>query len=219
MTNNRKYFFYFISWTCIIVCLADFIVTYALGKQLPEYSRITDPTSKLGSSISPVALYISTWWVFIGVIYIFLGIGFRRIFADYGKSVILASWILIIYGIGEGIGSGLFPYNFVGNKITISGIFHEIFGGIAVFIILILPLVLRKIFIREKYPFLFKFFMITFIAGIMAMTLLSIARFPGHEHNFFSGYFGLWQLLFTIVIYCNLIAIGIMMMRKLRDLK
>jgi hypothetical protein len=218
MTTKWKHFYLFASWACILVCFADFIVTYALGKQFPGYNPYTDAISKLGSSISPVAIYISAWWVLIGVIYILFGIGFKRVFADKGKPTIISFWIIIIYGIGEGIGSGIFPYNYIGNDLTLSGIFHEIFGGTAIFIILILPLVLRKIFTRQNNLYLFLFLLIMFFSGILMITLMSIARFPGYANNYFSGYFGLWQILLTMVIYCNLIAMAIMMINKIRDM-
>jgi hypothetical protein len=219
MTINRKHFALFASWACIFVCLSDFVITYTLGKQYPEYRLMADPISNLGASVSPIALYISAWWIMIGIIFILFGISFKNLFADKGKPTLITCWIIIIYGIGEGIGSGIFPYNFIGNKITLMGIFHEIFGGVAIFIILVLPLVLRKIFTRQNNLFLFRFLLILFYAGILMMTLLSISRFPGSGNNFFTGSFGVWQFLLTLVIYCNLIAMAIMMLRKLRSLK
>jgi hypothetical protein len=217
MTANKRYFYNFTIWSCIFVCLADFIVTYSLGKQWDNYNPMFDPISKLGSSISPVSLYISAWWVLIGIVFILFGISFKKLFNDVGKAVHLTYWIIIIYGIGEGLGSGLFPYNFIGDKITPSGILHEIFGGTAVFIILVLPLVLRKIFNRKTNPMLHRFLLFTFIAGILMITLLSISRFPGYEHNIFAGTFGLWQFFLTVVIYCNLIAMAVMMIKKIKE--
>jgi len=216
MKTNSKFFYYFISWTCIFICVADFFVTYELGEHFPNYSQMGDSISKLGSAISPVAFYTSTWWVFIGAVFILFGISFRKVYPENGKAVIFASWLIIIYGLGEGFGSGLFQANHIGDKLSLSCKIHDSLGGIGIAAILILPLALRKVFRRIEHPFMFHFSMVVLILGLTMFVLFTLAKISGFANNIFEVYFGLWQRLLTIVIYSNLVAIGIMMMKKLR---
>lgn len=219
MTTNGKLFCYFASCACIVVCIADFFIMYALGLNFPGYSQIRDSISRLGASVSPVSLYMSAWWVFIGVIFILFGLALKRVYTENGKVAIIASWLIIIYGLGEGFGSGFFQANHIGNELSLSCKIHDTLGGIGIAAVLILPLVLRKIFTRKDKPFMFHFLLIMPLLAFIMLILFSLAKVTSIENNIFEDYYGLTQRLLTLVIYIYLVTIAIMTMRKVKEAK
>ena len=136
----------------------------------------------------------------MGILMIIFGLGFRRAFSDAGKKGIFASWLLILYGFGEGIGSGVFKADRIPIGFTFSGLFHDIVGGIGVTAILIFPLVMPGIFKSVKGKTYKVFSFLTFIISI-ASIILFLFRYSPDETDFLSVYKGLWQRIFMLSVY------------------
>lgn len=51
---------------CFLACIGDFLVTFLLGSLYKEYNFIEQSQSFLGTSDSPVALYMNIWGVLLG---------------------------------------------------------------------------------------------------------------------------------------------------------
>lgn len=199
--------------SCIIACAGDIGAQFAFGTFFPGYNQLKDTVSRLGSSISPVSAEISQWWIILGVLFIFFGIGFYKAFQKQERYAKLASVIIVIYGIGEGFGSGAFKADHDANGLTASGIYHEILGGIGVIAILLLPLVMRKVITRNENPAFYRLSQIIFISGLF-FTLLFLFRYLPDVNNFFSIYKGLWQRLFILNTYVYFLSIAFYMIRK-----
>jgi len=197
---------------CIIACVGDFIALFVLGTWYPGYSHLKDTMSALGSSISPVSDEISLWWMILGVLFIFFGTGFYKAFSAKGGYAKFASGLIILYGIGEGIGSGIFKADRIENGLTTSGVYHEILGGIGVISIILFPLIMQKLITKNKKPIFYLMSQIVFISGIILM-ILFLFRFSTNENNFFSIYKGLWQRLFVLNSYIYLSVIAIQMIK------
>ena len=199
---------------CTVGVAGEFIFIFLLGTFYPGYSQLTNTMSSLGASASPVSIPMSAWWTIAGLLFIFFGTGFRRAFSDRGRFAVLASWLIIIYGIGEGIGSGLFRADhLLSGGLTTAGIIHDILGGIGVFAILLLPLVMQKVIISAEMPGLYLMSQIIFFTGI-AMVLLFTFRYSPDKQNFLSRYKGLWQRLFMLNTYVYFMAIAVAMWRR-----
>jgi len=198
---------------CITVCISDFIVLFLLGSYYPGYSQLKNTMSSLGATISPVSELISIWWILIGIVFIFFGIIFRKAFNSNLKSVKHASLLIMFYGLGEGIGSGLFKADRIAGKITDSFIIHDIAGGIGIIAALLLPLVMQKVITKKKSPRFYLLSWIVFVAGFITMLLFTI-RFSSDENNLIALYKGLWQRLFLLNLYIYFIVISIIMYNK-----
>lgn len=198
---------------CILVCIGEFVTLFVFGAYYPNYNHLKDTMSILGASVSPIAGEISLWWVIMGLLIIFFGTGFRKAFSDKGLYAKGASWLIILYGFGEGIGSGAFKINHIANELTMSGIIHDILGGIGVTAILLLPLIMQKVVTRDEMPAFFHMSKIIFITGIITV-LLFLFRYLSNEDNFFTVCKGLWQRLFMLNTYTYLTTIAILMIRK-----
>ncbi|RVT71190.1 DUF998 domain-containing protein [Flavobacterium sufflavum] len=202
-----------VAMICIISCISDFIVLFLLGNCYPGYSQLKNTISSLGASVSPVSYVISLWWIFIGTVFVFFGIIIGKAFDINHKNVKIASLLIILYGLGEGIGSGLFKADRIEGGLTKPFIIHNILGGIGVIAALILPLIMRKLITKKTMFHFYLFSWVVFIIGIITMLLFAI-RFSPNEHNFLVLYKGLWQRLFLLNLYTYFIVISIIMYNK-----
>jgi len=203
---------------CIIASIGEFVSIFVLGLYYPGYNQWKNTMSSLGASISPVSDIISTWWIIMGFLFIFFGIGVKKAFHDKGEFAGIAALLIILYGFGEGIGSGAFKADHIADIPTTLAIIHDILGGIGVTAILIFPIIMQKVINKKEMPGFHIMSTIIFITGITTI-LLFLFRFSSDPNNFFSAYKGLWQRLFMLNTYIYLSAIAIIIIKKVRDSK
>lgn len=201
------------SIACIIVCIADFIIMFFLGAHYPGYSQLRNSMSALGASVSPVSNEISIWWIFVGLVFIYFGVGFKHAFKENGKNAKIVSWLIMIYGLGEGIGSGVFKADHVGDSLTTSCKIHDALGGVGVTAILILPLFMKKIISKNEMPVFYRMSTIVFIIGLFTLLLFS-TRIMNDKSNWFTMYEGLWQRLMLLNSYIYMVTIAVVMINK-----
>jgi hypothetical protein len=196
---------------CLLVCIGDLFMLYFLGRKYPGYNQLTDTISSLGTSASPVGTILSAWWVIIGIVFINLAICFKAVYHEYGIKSTVAAWLIALYGMGEGLGSGLFRADHVNNIPALSATIHNIMGGIGVVAILVLPLVIQKMFQKEKRDAFYVFSWVIFALGILT-SFLFLFRYS--DDNLLSLYKGLWQRLTLIVFYSYFVVIALMILKK-----
>lgn len=213
MTINKKLLVIFAVIACFTACFGDFLAIIILGNFYPGYSQVFNTMSSLGETASPVSAIISTWWIVLGFLIILFALGLRKAFDSDDNYVKIAAWLIILYGLGEGLGSGLYKADHVNNLLTTSAIIHEILGGVGIFAILVLPLVMQKVIPRNTNSGFYKLSFIVFYAGIVLLVMFSF-RFFLPESNILAQYKGLWQRLFVLDYYLYLIVIALMMIKK-----
>jgi hypothetical membrane protein len=214
--TNRKIIVLTGAAACFTGCTGDFLSLYILGAKYPGYSHLADPVSFLGSSASPVSHLISVFWIILGVLMILFAIGFRTAYSSDDRYVKIAFWLLILYGLGEGMGSGLFKADQVNNSYTLSFIIHDILGGAGVTAILLLTLILPKIEELSSNRNFVIFSRIILILGILLLILFT-QRFIGSKNavsHEIARYTGLWQRLLILDYYIYLIFIAFKMVKK-----
>lgn len=214
MKTNSK-FIIISSIICIIACIGEFVFMFILGAFYPGYNQLKDTMSSLGASISPVSNIISVWWVIMGVLFIIFGAGFKKAFQEKRIYTDICALLIILYGLGEGIGSGLFKANHIvdTDNLTLSGVIHDIVGGIGVTAILIFPLLMQKVITTNENTSFKKLSQIVFVLGIVSI-LLFLFRFSGDGNNFLTTYKGLWQRLFMLNTYIYFSIIAVLMIKK-----
>lgn len=187
--------------TCFIATIGDFAITFLIGFLYKSYNFLTDSESNLGNDKSPVAIYMNTWTVLFGLLLITCAWCLFR--TDFAKTKLhkLAIWLLIIYSMGEGIGSGLFPYNHVDGQLTTLGWLHSIFSGIGITAMVILSFVLIKLFSKKIFPGLNIAFWFFATTGAVFMLFCVLSR-----GNFLSDV-GLWQRIYVLNYYGMLITL------------
>lgn len=102
-----------LSWILLIVAIVgDFVVAYVLACFYPDYSHMKQTMSVLGNLNSPVAFLYNMWLIILGILICISAGNFYIVYSDSSK--ILASIgliILLFFGIGAGIISGIFSVN------------------------------------------------------------------------------------------------------------
>ena len=201
------------SIACFIACIGDFWITFVLGDYKPGYSQLRNTMSLLGVSTSPVSGIISLWWIIWGLLIIFFAFGFGKAFGYHKTPVKIATWLIILYGLGEGIGSGVFKADLVNNSATLSSNIHEIGGGTGTIGILVLPFAMKLIITRATNPGFHTLSWIVFLLGFAYLSML-LLHLIAYGSNDLLPYKGLWQRLFFLDYYIYLIVIAVIMIKK-----
>lgn len=191
---------------CFIACIGDFIITSIIGYFYKDYNFLTQSESYLGTSDSPVAVYMNTWGVVFSLLFLLYGYALRKTIFKEGLWQHIAVWLIVIYGVGEGAGSGLFPYNHIGNELTLSGKLHSIFSAIGDIAMVLLPFVIIKVFPKHLFPKLNLYAWFTAISGPLLIIIFLLAG------KNLVPLKGLWQRLFLLDYYLLLIVIAIDML-------
>lgn len=185
--------------TCFIATIGDFLVITLLGFLSKNYNVLTDSESDLGTYNSPVAIYMNTWEVVLGLLLIACAwCLYKTGFFTRGIQK-LALWLIVFYALGEGIGSGLFPFNHVNHQLTATGWVHSIFSGIGITAMVILSFILIKLFPKALTPALHKNFIVFAVTGAVFILLCLLSR------GDFLNFVGLWQRLYLLAYYLMLI--------------
>ncbi len=192
----------------ILACLGDFIVTFILGALFPGYNLLHQSESYLGTAASPVAIYMNIWGVVFCLLLIIFAWGLRKSIFHKGKWQKIVVWCIALYGIGEGAGSGLFPYDHVGNVLTLSAKLHSLFGVLGGISLALIPLACTKIFSKATFPTMHNYSWFVFSSGLFFIILFMIS-----EHDLIP-YKGLWQRIFILDYHLFLCAIAVVMIRN-----
>lgn len=164
--------------------------------------------SELGTSKSPVAEWISVWWVVYGILLVIYAIGFGKSLHFSGIPIKLITIAIIIFGVGAGIGAGIFPADPDGKETTLSGKIHGISAGMGFLAIVFLPLISLTLFKKQAHPNLFLVLVLIQIAGLLFFFLFLTSGKTSLRQGIL-GYSGLWQRLFLLNYYTFFIMIAI----------
>ena len=187
--------------TSFAAAIGDFLVITIIGSFYKNYNSLTDSESDLGTYNSPVALYMNTWNVLLGLLLLTCAWCLYKTGFFKTRLQKLALWLLAAYGMGEGIGSGLFPFNHINHELTPTGWVHSIFSGIGITAMVILSFVLIKLFPKKISPQLNRIFVWCAVVGTTFIILCLLSR------SNFLQYVGLWQRLYLVAYYFMLITL------------
>ncbi len=199
----------------ILACAGDLFMTGYFGNKYPGYDQIRDTMSKLGASDSPVGVQMSAWWVALCFLFLVFALGFRTAFAHKQKTFQWGFWLIVIYALGEGMGSGIFPADHIHNKISMSLMIHDSLGGIGIAGIMILPFILLKPLSAEFGRLFYRFTLFILIFGPLMLILFSIAKIGDNPNNFIVALKGLWQRLLMLNYYAYIIFLAFITWKEL----
>ncbi len=209
MAANRDLLVLAASGACLLACVGDAVVPFALGRLYPGYSQLKQVVSELGASQSPVAGWMNLWWILFGALMVIFAVGFQRAFPAGSSARYVLMVQFIVFGIGAGIGAGLFPMDAGGSGPTFAGRLHNILSGIGFLAILLAPMVSLQAFPIKEWPWLHWFCVITQITGLLTLGLLLAS---GRFEKGLLSYHGLWQRVFLLNYDVYLAGIGLTMM-------
>ena len=211
--KTKKRFIVIASAAGLTAFAGDFLISFILGFFYPNYNHLKMVMSELGTSQSPVAVWINLWWVVFGFLFIIYGIGFGKAFEYRKKSVFIVVLLLILFGLGAGIGAGIFPMDAQDIQTTSVGKLHDVFAGTGFFAIAFVPLISMKIFPRIRFPKFYWLSIGVFVIGVITFALFVISEDASSTGSLLS-YTGLWQRFFLLNHYSYLGIISAMMIRN-----
>ncbi|MBU1681054.1 MAG: DUF998 domain-containing protein [Bacteroidetes bacterium] len=195
MMKPKSRFIVIASIAGLLAFIGDFLVTFALGFFYPNYNHLKLVQSELGTSQSPVAVWINLWWIVFGILFITFAIGFKKTFASDKKSVVIVTLLMMLFGLGAGIGAGLFSMDPGGLETTFTGKLHGICAGIGFLAITFVPLVSLTMFPRKRSLGLYWLSVGVFVLGLASLVLFVASENASSTEGLLS-YAGLWQRLF-----------------------
>jgi hypothetical protein len=119
---------------------------------------------------------------------------------------------LLLYGFGEGIGSGLFPINPPDTSITVDGRWHNIYSGIGDTGMVLLPLWLMLMFPRKENRKLHAYLWTVVGIGLVMTSFFLVAKYYQPD-NFILHDKGVWQRIYTLNYYVMLLVLSFKMLR------
>jgi small-conductance mechanosensitive channel len=204
----------FINWsyaaliTCLVATVCDLVSLAVFAHFYAAYNPKLQPISALGASGSPISLFVSGWWVFLGLVFLVFSYAYGKSNFLHHPAQRISAWLMGVYALGEEAGSGLFPGNHLANHLTATGIVHNIIGGIGVIALVTIPFVLMKKYTRAGHPAFNRFLLIISLTGIIFFLLFSISRLTLPGLYGLRLWHGLWQRFFVANYYIMLVVIA-----------
>jgi hypothetical protein len=199
----------------LVAFAGDFLVTIVLGFSYPNYNHLELVMSELGVPGSPVAVWIGLWWVVFGFLFIAFAVGFAMAFASGRRSMLVVPLLIGLFGLGAGIGAGLFPMDAAGGETTRAGELHDVFAGAGFFAVTFVPLVSLAMFPRQRAPGMYWLSIAVFVLGLLSLVLFVISEDVVSAQGILS-YTGLWQRLFLLIHYTYLGVVAVLMVCSTR---
>lgn len=191
--------------------ILEFITDIWFGSIYPGYDWKTQSISYLGQRGSPIENWVSIWGIFFTLLVLIFAYAFYQFYKS-NKWAKIAALALLVYGLGEGIGSGCFPIDPPGMDITLSGRLHNIFSGIGDTGIVLLPFIFMFMFPRKENRKLHVYLWIVVGIGSIMACFFLIAKYYRPD-NFILDFKGLWQRIYTFNYYVMLLVISVKMFR------
>jgi len=197
--------------------LLEFLTDIWFGSQVPGYNWKTESLSYLGQCGSPIQYKVTLWGVFFTIlIYLFSKALYHAYQSNKWIKFVVAA--LLIYGLGEGLGSGCFPIDPPGAALTLSGRLHNIFSGIGDAGIVTLPFLLMLMFPRKDYRIFHVYLWFVVGIGFIMAAFFLVAKYYRPD-NFILAYKGVWQRIYTFNYYIMLLILSFEMYMKLKHKK
>lgn len=195
--------------TCLVATVCDLASLSVFARLYPAYDPRLEPISALGASGSPIAHFVSGWWVFLGVVFLLFSISYGKSNFLHHPAQRISAWLIGVYAIGEEVGSGLFPGNHLAGHLTTTGIIHNVIGGIGVIALVSIPFVLMKKYTRTGHAAFNRFLLIISLTGMLFFLLFSISRLALPEMHVIRSWHGTWQRFFIANYYIMLVVIAV----------
>jgi hypothetical protein len=213
MAKEKKHFIAMAASAGLAASVGDFLVTIVLGFLYPDYNHFKLVMSELGAPGSPVAVWIGLWWVVFGFLFIAFAAGFAMAFTSGKKWALIVPLLIGLFGLGAGIGAGLFPMDPAGGETTRAGELHDVFAGAGFFALAFVPLVSLAVFPRQRAAGMHWLSIAVFVLGLISLVLFVISEDMPSAQGILS-YTGLWQRLFLLVHYTYLGVVALLMIRS-----
>jgi hypothetical protein len=210
MNNIMSFWGSKVSWGLLIsAILGDFIVAYILALFYPGYSHSKQVMSVLGNPHSPVATYLHIWLIVLGGLVCISAVNFYLTYSPVSKNLAGAGLvILIIFGVGAGILSGIFSVNETKEMETLGSKIHGIGAGIGFMALTFIPLIIGMLSVKSNDTAIGAVSFVSFVLSLIFFVLFIMSEKEAFQ-NTVIGLTGLWQRLLLGSMYVPLLLISL----------
>ena len=206
-----------LAWIGVVACWLFFVLEittdFWFGSKFPGYNWMEQSISYLGQKGSPVLHMVRTWGVIFSLLLILFAAGFQLVFNGQ-KWTGVATALLVIYALAEGIGSAFFSIDPPGTIVMSSDAYlHNLFSSIGDISLGLFPFLLM-IIIRNSTGNFYLYLWSTIGIGVLMAVFFGIAKYHQPD-NFILYYKGVWQRILLLNYHMMLVIVSIMMLQRL----
>ncbi|GKX31240.1 membrane protein [Vallitalea longa] len=185
----------------ILVMLLDLLIPFLIAIPYKGYNHLSMVMSVLGCKKSPLHKIYNMWFLLSGCIIALLGYYIFDTYKESHRGLAVTIFILIvIYGIGDEVISGIFPINEKKEEVTLSSTIHGIGSVIGFMSLQFAPLIFGILQLKVGQTSLgissFVFFIISFVIFIFFV----MGEKPKFQGTIFALN-GLWQRVLCTLLY------------------
>jgi hypothetical protein len=92
----------------IIAAFMDIVIITILGELLPHYNPLEQTASELGATGGSYSVIISVWWLVYGLLIVAFAYGLNMGIVKAGAVWWMGMLLIAVFGVFDGIGSGVF---------------------------------------------------------------------------------------------------------------
>lgn len=181
--------------------IADLLIPFFVAIPYKGYNHKTTVMSVLGCNNSPLRWFYNIWMVFSGSVISLLGYHVFKEYQEVQYSLAVSLFILLIlYGVGDEVLSGIFPVNENKEDVNLSCKIHGVGSVIGFIALLFAPLVLAIIQFKLGDSLLGIISFLCFMLSFVFFIFFIMGDKPKFKNTIFALE-GLWQRVICFVTY------------------
>lgn len=190
----------------LITMIGDNLLPFLLARAYPGYDHKIMALSVLGCRQSPVMLFYNTWCVISGIVFI---IGGYMLYLYFTNGVSVATGVLLVlYGLGCELISGIFPLNEDRAVVDISSKVHGLGSALGFTALLFSTLLLGIAAFKVGFSLRGVISVLSFIGALTFFVFFILGEKEGFSDTIFK-YGGLWQRMTLLFCYLPFMFFGI----------
>ncbi len=178
-----------------LACFMEFVIEFYAASENAHYNSMLQSISYLGNPISPTYHLIKIWNIIFAVLFVFFAFGFYNAFKKHNSIIKTAFILLLIYGLAEGFGAGIFTMDALKTQNTWSNLLHNVFSIVGDIAMVLFPIIMFYCFTKVERLFT----LLISGGGIIFIALFLLAKFEVISQII--DYKGLWQRIFQGFYY------------------
>lgn len=178
-----------------LACFMEFVIEFYAASKNAGYNSMLQTISYLGNPVSTTYHLIKIWNIIFAVLFVFFAFGFYNAFKKHNCLIKTAFFLLLIYGLAQGLGAGIFTMDALKTQNTWANLLHNVFSIVGDMAMVLFPLIMFYCFTKGERLFT----LLISVLGIVFITLFLLAKFGGISQTI--HYKGLWQRMFQGFYY------------------
>jgi hypothetical protein len=196
----------------LCAALLDLPITALFAQLQPGYNRLESYSSVLGATGSPNGRLISAWWVLYGVLLVLFCYSLLRSSSRKGWRRWPGPLLLLVFALGDGIGSGVFRCDPGCAGLAARARMHLLVSAIGSLALVPAPLFMWNAWRDDRrWRRYLPFTLAVQAVGLIPLVGLGLAE--TRATGLFAGTSGLFQRLFLLTYYVWIAAVAVKLLR------